>query len=357
MKRIVFYDAAAPAPYSDALLGTADNGIGGTEASVARVAAKLSEAHDVTVAQRERRSAEASDRLHWLPFTQTRDKLARADAIVVVRNHKHILSVRRVNSRAPIFLWCHDWYPRVQTFKTLKPRLLRQLKLEGHVALHHFTHATAVGVSETHRRNIREYFDGARVVWPLASRVHVDYVYNPIPDELSRSDAPYDPRKLVFFSTPGKGLDLVLEAFQEVRREMPDMRLHVASPGYGDEQGNNGAELSGNVTFLGKLSHSDIMREVRTALCVFYPANRIPETFGLVFAESHAVGTPVLAHPFGAACELLGNDELIDAGNITAIVARVRAWRNGARPVVYGNDQLRLSNVAEAWERLLFGRS
>src|ERR1700761_1959945 len=100
MKRIVFYDDSATSPYSDATLELPDNGIGGTEASVARVAAKLSEAHCVTVAQRGRQSAEISGRLQWLPLADATSELSRADAIVVLRNRKHIMSVRRLNRDA-----------------------------------------------------------------------------------------------------------------------------------------------------------------------------------------------------------------------------------------------------------------
>jgi len=109
-----------------------------------------------------------------------------------------------------------------------------------------------------------------------------------------------------------------------------------------------------NVVFLGSLSHDDVLREVRTALCVFYPADKVPETFGLVFAESNAVGTPVLAHPFGAAPELLTPEQLVDARDINAIIDRLGAWKRGERPIVGAKEEVRMSNVIRAWERILF---
>jgi glycosyltransferase involved in cell wall biosynthesis len=211
----------------------------------------------------------------------------------------------------------------------------------------------AIAVSQAHARNIRGHLTEACALRPLASKVPVDYIYNPIPDGLDKSDGPYDPTKLVYFSAPWKGLDLVLEAFQRVRRSMPDMRLYLACPGYTTADEAPAPGPNDNVTYLGRLAQPDALEQVRSALCVFYPANRVPESFGCVFAESHAVGTPVLAHPFGAACELLSRDELVDAEDIEAIVQRIRSWRNGLRPVVSTNDQVRLSTVAAAWERLL----
>jgi glycosyltransferase involved in cell wall biosynthesis len=354
MKRIVFYDDATYAPYSEASLEVGGNGIGGAEASVARLAVKLSEEHHVTVAQGCREQPEGSGRLQWLGLKDGRRELARADAIVIVRKPRHMITARRFNRDTPVFLWYHDWNVPVRSMTSRKLRVQGQLRTDAHVALHMLNRVTAVGVSRVHAENIRAHLAEARAVRGLASKVRVDYVYNPIPDELAPSEAACDPTKLVFVSAPWKGLDMVLSAFEAVRRAIPDMRLHVATPGYAVDQTNDAKPTPDGVTYLGSLSHGDVIDELRSALCVFYPANVFPETFGCVFAESHAVGTPVLAHPFGAACELLGDDEFVDAGDLAAVVDRVRAWRGGARPVVSRNDDVRVSNVAGAWEQLFF---
>jgi glycosyltransferase involved in cell wall biosynthesis len=97
-----------------------------------------------------------------------------------------------------------------------------------------------------------------------------------------------------------------------------------------------------------------LFRHVREALCVFYPQNALSETFGMVFAESNAVGTPVLAHDFGSAREILSSsDQLVDAEDHAAIVAKLRAWREGNRPRVSLRSELRASNVIAQWRRLL----
>lgn len=349
MKRIVFYDGASAVPYSTASLDIPDSGIGGAQASVARVARRLALHNQVTVAQRSRQVPEVSPRLQWIPANQSPDEISSADAIVVLRRILDTTFIRRHNRNAPLFVWYHDWYFTVRSGKSFGVRMQRQLKAEARLGLHHLNRASAVSVSQAHASNIRGHFAEARLLRPLASDVRVDFIYNPIPDDLCKVPVAYDPRKLVFFSAQWKGLDMVLEAFQAVRQSMPDMQLCVASPGYSPLSRGR----ADNVTYLGNLSHTDVLQEVRTALCVFYPAARIPETFGLVFAESHAVGTPVLAHPFGAACELLEDEELVDARNIEAIVQRVRSWRDGARPVVRSNDNLKISTIADAWERLL----
>src|SRR5438270_5713374 len=98
MKRIVFYDDLAGASYSDASLEVGPNRIGGGETAVARVALKLSEAHLVTVAQRHRHESEGSGRLRWIPLTEADDDLEQADAIVILRKPRHMITARRFNN-------------------------------------------------------------------------------------------------------------------------------------------------------------------------------------------------------------------------------------------------------------------
>ena len=124
-------------------------------------------------------------------------------------------------------------------------------------------------------------------------------------------------------------------------------------------------------------------REVRSALCTFFPNFVIPETFGLVFAESHALGTPVLAHDCGAAAEIVGDPAQLlpvstaarcyeaaagalpaswrrgparlaaAAGLFDAYIERIRHWRGGARPQTGPDPRFRLSLIREQWQRLL----
>ena len=57
-------------------------------------------------------------------------------------------------------------------------------------------------------------------------------VYNPVDDSLVPDGTPVDERKLVFFSSPNKGLDFALDAFAALKDHMPDLRLVVGNPGY-----------------------------------------------------------------------------------------------------------------------------
>ena len=207
----------------------------------------------------------------------------------------------------------------------------------------------------------------------------IEIIYNPIDDDLSASDVPVDPYKLVFFSSPHKGLSVAIDAFKYIHNKNSLFKFYIANPGY---QKINRINHSG-IHWLGELSHASIIEHVRTALCVFYPNFVYPETFGLVLAESNAVGTPVLTHPVGAAEEVLGGDEhqlqpintaLLAAEKISRFFPRGpwRSWLTrfgglGAyqdyfrtlmewsiqRPVVTAHESLRIRNVIARWKEIL----
>ncbi|MGC1730330.1 MAG: glycosyltransferase family 4 protein, partial [Steroidobacteraceae bacterium] len=209
----------------------------------------------------------------------------------------------------------------------------------------------------------------------------VHRIYNPVDDGLVPDDAAIDPDKLVFFSSPNKGLKFTLDAFRALRRRMPQLRLCVGNPGYRDLP----AQRLDGVEWLGSLPHARIVAEARTALCTFSANFVIPETFGLVFAESHAVGTPVLTHDCGAAAEVLADrEQLLPVGaaprvyetllhNLTprrriwaadladrlglfdGYIERIGGWHRGARPRVGPDPRFRLSRVAAEWRTLLAG--
>ncbi|HXN79716.1 MAG TPA: glycosyltransferase, partial [Steroidobacteraceae bacterium] len=213
----------------------------------------------------------------------------------------------------------------------------------------------------------------------VGERVRALTIYNPVDDTLMPDGTPVDERKLIFFSSPNKGLNFTLDAFSALKKRMPDLRLVVGNPGYkaGCDARRAGVEL------LGPQPQARIHAEARSALCTFFPNFVIPETFGLVFAESHALGTPVLTHDCGAALEVIGDPRQVlpltpayrlyeaavgslpprwrrlparlaaSAGLFDAYLERIRAWRSGERPHTGPDPRFRLSKVTEQWRALL----
>ena len=190
---------------------------------------------------------------------------------------------------------------------------------------------------------------------------------------------PIDDRKLVFFSSPNKGLAYTLDVFRALRRRMPELTLTVGNPAY--KAGS--VATSAGVRYLGPQTQARIHEEVRGALCTLAPNFVLPETFGLVFAESKALGTPILTHDCGAAAEVVGDARQVlpvrrayrayetavrglplnwrrgparladRLGLFDAYVECIADWRAGGRPRVAPDPRFALTAVAEQWRKLL----
>ncbi len=329
--RVLFHDATSALAYDAEMMSR--RGIGGTESSVVRVVEGLSATHEICVAQRGReRSVSPHRGLRYVPLEEPRPFGASPpDWIVVLRKHRHVPGLRARYPASAMISWIHNW------------QRLDTVLLRGGLAR---SRCAVVAVSEAHRAATDRLLNGR---WSRAigggGPIPVRRIYNPVDERLAPDDTPVQAEKLIYFSR--KGLHRVLAAFAAVRKAMPFLRLYVAGfdalPGHPP-----------GVQVLGRLPQHELFRHVREALCVFYAQDVHPETFGLVLAEANALGTPVLAHDFGAAREVLGGaEQLIDARNTPAIVERLRAWRAGARPKVSLRPEFRISRVLGEWRRLL----
>lgn len=349
-QRIVIYDIVSQAPYSAVSLGDAGVGIGGAENTVIHIATGLAKVHDVTVLQSARRGGDrvVDGGVIWASTHDAAGPVTAADIVILQRKSQPLVRLARWNRRARYIVWMHDWQP-VEDRSVRGGRWKRGLKAEARSLVARALGVQWIGVSRAHVGNIRAFLAADRLVGSTGEATRVGFIYNPVVIGTPPADMEYDRNRLVFFSAAWKGLDLVLKAFAAVRAAMPEVELRVASPAYdlGEGQHQDG------VVMLGPLAQDRVFAEVKQALCVFYPADRVPETFGLVFAESHALGTPVLAHDFGAATELLGPDERMDVTGTQAVVERVRAWRDGGRPVVKPHDACDLDRVVDQWLALV----
>ncbi len=351
MSRIVFLDTVSPLPYDTRSFR--ERAVQGTEASVMRIADGLA----AWVMQHNRSSAWE----RYLPL----QSMAAVEHVVVIREPRALAQAKDLFPNARLHLWLHD---------KLRPGSKRGRRLRHHAELLRSAQVSIICVSETHRRDVLNTLHWAGIGGlPVCTR------YNPLDATLKPDGSPIDDGQLVFFSSPNKGLAYALDAFGALRRAMPDLRLVVGNPGYKAEA----LAAPGGVQFLGPQPQALMHAQVRRSLCTFHPNFRIPETFGLVYAESHALGTPVLTHDFGAAAEVVGDRrELLPVrtayrcydgiagvlpsrwrglpaqlagrlGLFDAYVERVRAWRSGARPVVGPDPRFALDAVTAQWRELL----
>jgi glycosyltransferase involved in cell wall biosynthesis len=286
--------------------------------------------------------------------------------VVVIRDSRALPRARELFPAARLHLWLHHYMPPGS-------KLFLRLAATAEVLREHGV--TVICVSDDHRRAM----NGVLGLLGLTDAVSTRTIYNPVDEALVPNGAPVDERKLVFFSSPNKGLKFALDAFQELRRRMPDLLLMAGNPGY---------KLwalppASGVVFLAPKPQHEIHAEVRNALCVFHPNFVFPETFGLVLAESKALGTPVLTHDCGAAGEVVGDPQQVlpiglalrlyedllgglpprwrraparvagRAGLFDCYAERIRSWRSGARPQVGPDPRFRVSAVARNWQLLL----
>ncbi|MGZ5202064.1 MAG: glycosyltransferase [Telluria sp.] len=348
---LVIFDPVAPHPYSLETLRRAP--LGGTEATVVRVA----EALDAIVWQHNRLANEGRYR--------TAAHVANPSTLVVLRDPKAALEMAARFPRARVHLWMHD--------------LAGPNNYCGRILLAHAARLAAarigvVCVSDFHAREVRANLAGL----PATQRPEVARIYNPVDVSSAAGEAAgVDPDKLVFFSSPHKGLDHTLTAFACLRKAHPSLRLYLANPGY--QPGLDHAPPG--VINLGAVPHHVILRHVKSALCTFYPNFIFPETFGLVLGESNALGTPVLTHGIGATPEVLRGDGQIvcvprgmdtadrvlrrwpalrPLGGVPFTLMgwarlygdRLRSWREGKRPAVQGRAEFATECVAAQWRQL-----
>ena len=351
MSSTLFYDPVCQQPYDTRTL--LQQAMGGTEATVTRVADAL----EALVVQHNRTETYGRYRVP--------EKDPGVTSVIINRDSRALPRVRELYPNARVYLWLHDQF---------KPGSKRAGWLASTADLMREMAVSVVCVSDTQRRNVEA---ALRTMHIADLPTHT--LYNPIDDGLAPDGSPVDANKLVFFSSPNKGLKFTLDAFRELRRRIPQVRLVVGNPGYKIRK----SVLIDGVEYLGPQPQARMHAEVRTALCTFFPNFVIPETFGLVFAESNALGTPVLTCDCGSAEEVLGDRNQIlpvtfaervyerllthlspkwragpaqvaaAMGMFEPYVERIRTWRSGGRPSVGPDARFRLSAVTAQWRTLL----
>ena len=352
MSSILFFDPVCPRSYDTRTLQ--ERATGGTEASVIRVADALG----AYVSQHNRSETYGAYR--------PPGRIAGIEHVVVVRESRALGALKALYPHARFYLWVHD---------QMNPGSKRARRLGATAPLLRELAVTVICVSDSHRRNVEATLRSIGV----AGRVRALTIYNPIDELLVPDGRAIDDRKLVFFSSPNKGLAYTLDAFRALHRRMPDLTLKVGNPAYkpGKVRSIQGVE------YLGPQPQARMHEEVRSALCTFAPNFVLPETFGLVYAESKALGTPVLTHDCGAAAEVIGDARQVlpvlpayrayetfvrglpadwrrgparladQFGLFDAYAERIASWRSGARPHVGPDARFRTSVIAAQWRELL----
>ncbi|MFN4100647.1 MAG: glycosyltransferase [Pararhodobacter sp.] len=328
-RRLAIVDVQAPRAYSGAP-GELSR-LGGTEATVTRIAEGLVATQSVDVFQAARNQCQRVNGVAYLPFSAGQPLAGNPHEIIVINAWKVAVRLRRHHPALRIWVWLHVYPGRHN-------RAMGAALVKADIGV--------ICVSRSHAERLAAFLPG-----PLPRITHI---FNPIPDALAPDSTSRDPDRLLFASSPHKGLDEIFTLFAQLRQRWPALCLAVADPGY--LHWPTGAPPEG-VVFLGRLDPPALMDQMRRSLCLFYPQTRFAETFGLVIAEANAVGCPALVHRgLGANDEICSTiDQGVDGTDIDAIAARLLRWR-GTAPVVTARPEFRQSAVLADWGRLLSGR-
>ena len=121
-----------------------------------------------------------------------------------------------------------------------------------------------------------------------------------------------------------KGLNYLIEAFKQVKQEMPNSRLIIVGPGtrlrrrYEKEVKRSGLK---DVVFTGLVTYEELPRYYKTADVFCAPATG-RESFGIILLEAMAVGKPIVASDIeGYASVLAHNVEglLVPPGDVEVL--------------------------------------
>ena len=128
-----------------------------------------------------------------------------------------------------------------------------------------------------------------------------------------------------------KGFDLLIQAFERVRAEVPGVRLRIAG-----SRGDLGHLLNPNVDFLGPRTQPELAAELRRADVLVLPSRN--DSYAMVVAEALASGTPALVSEMVGAKDLVAEGKtgwIVPVEDVAALAERM-AWCAGHPEKVRG---------------------
>ena len=215
----------------------------------------------------------------------------------------------------PIVATVHTAMPKSRILLASQPVLRTALeKIDGRIA-----------VSEAARSTFVEHLGGDAVLIPNGVAVHRYRQARPL------DGWPGDGGAIGFLGRMDesrKGLAVLLQAFELLAVDRPDLRLLIAGPGDAGEQRHKlPAPLRERAVFLDEVSEEDKVR-VLHSVDVFCSPNTGGESFGIVTAEAMAAGVPIVASDIPAFRQVLRDGR---AGELFAVGDPADLARKAAR--------------------------
>ena len=321
--------------------------LGGTETGIVRLTAALSNlGHDVTVLT-QLKNPPLSKPL-YVPMSQVSD-ITDTDVLVVIREWRNIFCGMRTKAR---LFWSGEASDQPHTFGLGDKRIAD--KIDAFLAVSTWQADSMSSASGFPRRKMCIIKNG----------VHTRYF---------SGDEPRNPKRLIYSSTPYRGLEHLLRLFPRIKQQVPDAQLAIFS-GYDVYSETAGGVPFGydqavrdlermkrefaaipGVTYRGSIKQSELAREFKRSAVLAYP-NTFAETSCITALEAQYAGCVPVTTDLGALAETIGEGGIVIGGKPgtgeydTQFVSAVVKLLNDPA-VCQDLSQKALANAAEAdWE-------
>ncbi|MBN8554972.1 MAG: glycosyltransferase family 4 protein [Deltaproteobacteria bacterium] len=294
--RIAFF-ASSVVPFHAKTLE--ERPLGGTETGVIRLSEALAElGHDVTVftPMEEIPSAFSASNPKYLPQNQI-EKSGPFDIFVAVRDW--IPTLYNVPARKRM-MWTGDSYDQFSNFGLGDKRVAERIDT-----------LLTVGTWQADEMCRRSGFPREKA-WVLGNGIHPAFF---------EGSETRQRKRMIYSSTPHRGLSFVPDFFSEVKKKHPDAEIHIfSSYQVYDQQRNRDFELleeslkkTSGVVMRGSVKQSELAREFMKSSVLFYPCD-FEETSCITAMEAQAAGCVVLSSALAALPETVGDAGILIEG-------------------------------------------
>ena len=199
-----------------------------------------------------------------------------------------------INATKTNILWVHNSYDQPNLYPWFKNKLNHR-KYDWYVFNSHWT------------------YEKYRMIFDIPTDISL-VIKNGFDDDLivKSEFKPKEKLKLVYTSTPWRGLDVLLSAMEQIKTDKVELDIYSSTQIYGDHFKQisdnqftalyDKAKTIKNVNYKGYLNHKELMKVLHTYDCYIHPST-FEETFCLAAMESLAAGLVTVTTDLGALYE------------------------------------------------------